>query len=99
MYLSRFLMRIGKPVILQYRLPLAILLLLQGVQLQAEDGWGFKSLVQRVAENEKRNRLLEMSYVYELTRQKISLGGNSEALESETHTFEVTPLEVGKNRK
>jgi len=34
----------------------------------------FKSLAQRVAENEKRNRLPEMSYVYEVTRQKFSLG-------------------------
>jgi hypothetical protein len=40
-----------------------------------------------------------MSYVYELTRQKFSLGNNSEVLESESHTFEVTPLEDGDYRR
>ena len=77
----------------------AAFLVLQGVSLKAQDSAGFKSLVERVAQNEKRNRLLEMSYVYEVTRQKISLGKNSEALESESHTFEVTPLEDGDYRR
>jgi hypothetical protein len=81
------------------RVHLAAFLLLQGICLQADDSLRFKSLVERVAENEKRNRLLEMSYVYEVTRQKISLGRNSEALESESHTFEVTPLEDGDYRR
>ena len=67
--------------------------------MQANDSVRVKSLAQRVAENEKRNRLLEMSYVYELTRQKFSLGNNSEVLESESHTFEVTPLEDGDYRR
>ena len=84
---------------LKSRVHLAVFLLLHGVHLQADDSLQFKSLVQRVAENEKRNRLLEMSYVYEVTRQKISLGKNSEALESESHTFEVTPLEDGDYRR
>src|SRR5215475_8880036 len=74
---------------------LAFLALIQAVSLYAEDSLRLKSLVERVAANEKRNRLLEMSYVYEVTRQKISLGKNSEALESESDTFEVTPLEDG----
>src|SRR5262245_53219941 len=78
---------------------LAILLWFQGLCLQADDSLRFKSLVERVAANEKRNRLLEMSYVYELTRQRISLGNNSEPLESESHTFEVTPLEDGDYRR
>ena len=78
---------------------LAVLLLLPGAYLHADDSLQMKSLVERVAENEKRNRLLEMSYVYEVTRQKISLGKNSEALESESQTFEVTPLEDGDYRK
>jgi hypothetical protein len=78
---------------------LVVLLLFQGVYFQADDSLRFKSLVERLAENEKRNRLLEMSYVYEVTRQKITLGKNSEALESESHTFEVTPLEDGDYRR
>ena len=78
---------------------LVVLLLFQGVYFQADDSLRFKSLVERVAENEKRHRLLEMSYVYEVTRQKITLGKNSEALESESHTFEVTPLEDGDYRR
>jgi hypothetical protein len=78
---------------------LAVFLLLPGVYLQADDSLRFKSLVERVAENEKRNRLLEMSYVFEFTRQKISLGKNAEPLESESHTFEVTPLEDGDYRR
>jgi hypothetical protein len=91
-------MRIGKTTF-RSRVHLTVLLLLQGFHLQADDGLRFKSLAQRVAENEKRNRLLEMSYVYEVTRQKISLGKNSEALQSESHTFEVTPLEEGDYRR
>ena len=67
--------------------------------MQADDSVRFKSLAQRVAENEKRNRLLEMSYVYEVTRQKFSLGNNSEVLDSESHTFDVTPLEDGDYRR
>ena len=78
---------------------LIVLLLIHATHLQADDGLRFKSLVQRVAQNEKRNRLLEMSYVYEVTRQKISLGKNSQVLESESHTFEVTPLEEGDYRR
>jgi hypothetical protein len=78
---------------------LTIIVLLHGISLQADNNLRFKSLVQRVAENEKRNRLLEMSYLYEVTRQKISLGRNSEALESESHTFEVIPLEDGDYRR
>ena len=91
-------MRIGKTTPLSFRLLLTVLLL-QGFHLQADDNLRFKSLVQRVAQNEKRNRLLEMSYVYEVTRQKISLGKNSQVLESESHTFEVTPLEEGDYRR
>ena len=90
-------MRMGITTPLSFRLFLTVLLL-QGFHLQADDNLRFKSLVQRVAENEKRNRLLEMSYVYEVTRQKISLGKNSQVLESESHTFEVTPLEEGDYR-
>ena len=95
-----FLMQIEKTSEdLHPRSYLAVLLLLHAIYLQADDSLRFKSLAQRVAENEKRNRLLEMSYVYEVTRQKISLGNNSEALESESHTFEVTPLEEGDYRR
>jgi len=91
-------MRIGKTTF-RSRIHLTVFLLLQGFHLQANDSVRVKSLAQRVAENEKRNRLLEMSYVYELTRQKFSLGNNSEVLESESHTFEVTPLEDGDYRR
>jgi hypothetical protein len=92
-------MRIEKTTTFRSRVHLTVLLLLQGFHLQADDSLRFKSLAQRVAENEKRNRLLEMSYVYEVTRQKISLGKNSEALQSDSHTFEVTPLEEGDYRR
>jgi len=92
-------MRIGKTTPFSSRVHLTVLLLLQGFHSQADDTLRFKSLVQRVAENEKRNRLLEMSYVYEVTRQKLSLGKNSEVLEAESHTFEVTPLEDGDYRR
>ena len=91
-------MRIGKATF-KSRIHLTVFLLLQGFHLQADDSGQVKSLAQRVAENEKRNRLLEMSYIYELTRQKFSLGNNSEVLESESHTFEVTPLEDGDYRR
>jgi hypothetical protein len=92
-------MQIAKPAIFRLRVHLTALLLLQGAHFLADDSLGSKSLAQRVAENEKRNRLLEMSYVYEVTRQKVSLGRNSEALEAESHTFEVTPLEDGDYRR
>jgi len=94
-----FLIQVERSVIPKACFHLTILLLLRGVYLQADDSLPFKSLVERVAENEKRNRLLEMSYVYEVTRQKISLGKNSETLESESQTFEVTPLEDGDYRR
>src|SRR5262245_23892319 len=87
-----------KPAVFNLIVCFAILPLVQG-RLQCDDSTRFESLIQRVAQNEKRNRLLEMSYVYHLTRQKISLGRNSEALESESHTFEVTPLEDGDYRR
>jgi len=80
-------------------LVLVLLLLFEGVFVRADQSLRFTSLVQRIAENQKRNRLLEMSYVYQVTREKISLGRNSEILESESHTFEVTPLEDGDYRK
>jgi len=80
-------------------LPLTILIWFQGLFSQADDTLRFKSLVERVAANEKRNRILEMTYVYELTREQIYLGKNSEPLESESHTFEVTPLEDGDYRR
>lgn len=89
----------GKQVIKKSSLYLAVLLLFQGICVRADDALRFKSLVQRVAENEKRNRLLEMSYVYEVTRERISLGRNGEALKSESQTFEVTPLEEGDFRR
>jgi hypothetical protein len=92
-------MQIAKQAIDKSWVHVAVLLLFQAVHFQADDSLRFKSLVQRVAENEKRNRLLEMSYVYEMTRQKFSLGNNSEVLEAESHTFEVTPLEDGDYRK
>jgi hypothetical protein len=91
-------MLIGKTAF-RFPIHLAVLLVLHGLHLQADDSLRFTSLVQRVAENEKRNRLLEMSYVYEVTRQKFSLGNNSEVLEAESHTFEVTPLEDGDYRR
>ena len=78
-----FLIQVERSVIPKACFHLTILLLLQAVYLQADDSLRFKSLVERVAENEKRNRLLEMSYVFEVTRQKISLGKNAEPLESE----------------
>ena len=92
-------MQIAKQTINKSCVHLAALLLFQAVHFQADDTLRFRSLVQRVAENEKRNRLLEMSYVYEVTRQKFSLGHNSEVLEAESHTFEVTPLEDGDYRR
>jgi len=92
-------MQIANQVIDKSCVCLVVLLLFQKVALQADDSLRFKSLAQRVAENEKRNRLLEMSYVYEVTRQKFSLGNNSEVLEVESHTFEVTPLEDGDYRR
>lgn len=92
-------MQIAKRVVDKSCACLAVVLLFQRICLQGDDSLRFKSLVQRVAENEKRNRLLEMSYVYEVTRQKVSLGRNSEALESESHTFEVTPLPEGDYRR
>jgi hypothetical protein len=91
-------MLIGKTAF-RFPIHLAVLLVLHGLHLQSDDSLRFKSLVQRVAENEKRNRLLEMSYVYEVTRQKFSLGNNSEVLEAESRTFEVTPLEDGDYRR
>ena len=92
-------MQIAKQITDKSWVHVAVLLLFQGVYFQADDSVRFKSLVQRVAENEKRNRLLEMSYVYEVTRQKFSLGNNSEVLEAESQTFEVTPLEDGDYRR
>jgi len=92
-------MLIGKTSTFRSHVHVTVLLLLQGFHLQADDSVRFKSLAQRVAENEKRNRLLEMSYVYEVTRQKFSLGNNSEVLDSESHTFDVTPLEDGDYRR
>lgn len=56
-------------------------------------------ILRRVAENEKKNRILEMSYVYEVTRTKMTLGKNSEVKETEALTFEVTPLETGDYRR
>jgi hypothetical protein len=91
-------MQIEKRVITKSSVHLAVLLLL-GVCFQADDSVRFHSLAQRVAENEKRNRLLEMSYVYEVTREKIYLGRNGEPLESESQTFEVIPLEEGDYRR
>ena len=92
-------MKIAKQAINKFSVYLVVLLLFQGVCFQADDSLRFKSLVEHVAENAKRSRLLEMSYVYEVTRQKISLGKDSEPLQSESHTFEVTPLEDGDYRR
>lgn len=58
-----------------------------------------KILLRKVAENEKKNRVLEMSYIYEVTRNKLTLGKDSEVKETESHTFEVIPLEEGDYRR
>lgn len=61
--------------------------------------WEPTTLLRRVAENQKKSRLLEMSYVYEVTRTQLTLGRNSEVKKNESRTFEVTPLEDGDYRK
>jgi hypothetical protein len=40
-----------------------------------------------------------MSYMYEVTRQKLTLGANAEILKNDTRTYEITPLEGGDYRK
>jgi hypothetical protein len=79
-------------------------LLLLGVCLscaivEANDNARFQALLLAVAENVKKNRLLEMSYVYEVTRNKLTLGEDSAVKDSESMTFEVTPLEDGDYRR
>jgi hypothetical protein len=79
-------------------------LLLLGVCLscaivEANDNARFQALLLAVAENVKKNRLLEMSYVYEVTRNKLTLGEDSAVKNSESTTFEVTPLEDGDYRR
>jgi hypothetical protein len=69
------------------------------VTFEAAAKTDFEILLRRVVENEKGNRLLEMSYVYEFTRNKMTLGKDSEVKQSESLTFEVTPLQDGDYRR
>jgi hypothetical protein len=100
--------RQGDEVTLSYRNSIFLLvippLLLLGTGLnqaivEANDSAGLQTLLWTVAENVKKNRLLEMTYVYEVTRNKLTLDEDSEVKDSESLTFEVIPLEDGDYRR
>ncbi len=79
--------------------PLAVVLLLCGMLESALADREPATLLRRVSENQRRSRLLEMSYVYEVTRTQMTLGQNSEVKKSESLTFEITPVEDGEYRR
>jgi hypothetical protein len=55
--------------------------------------------IHKIAENVKKNRILEMSYTFDVTHQKQTLGRNGELKDSESRTYEITPLEDDYYRK
>jgi len=68
-------------------------------KVAAEGPVGGPEYIRKIAENEKKNRLLEMSYMFEVTHQKLTLGRNAEVKDNETRTYEITPLEDSYYRK
>src|SRR3990172_3114994 len=70
-----------------------------GFEIMAEDGTTGPGYIRKIAENVKKNRVLEMSYTYEVTHQMLTLGRNTEVKDNNTRTYEITPLEEGNYRK
>ena len=68
-------------------------------KVQAEEPAGGADYIHKIAENVKKNRILEMSYMFEVTHQKLTLGRNAEVKDNETRTYEITPLEDDYYRK
>ena len=68
-------------------------LLVSGRKVQAEGPLSGPEYIHKIAENVKKNRILEMSYTFEVTHQKQTLGKNGEVEDNETRTYEITPLE------
>lgn len=67
--------------------------------VQAQGPEGGSEYIRKIAENVKKNRILEMSYTFEVTHQKLTLGRNTEVKDSEARTYEITPLEDDYYRK
>jgi hypothetical protein len=73
--------------------------LVSELKVQAEGPLSGPEYIRKIAENVKRNRILEMSYMFEVTHQKLTLGRNAEVKDSESRTYEITPLEDDYYRK
>ena len=69
------------------------------LKVQAEGPLSGPEYIRKIAENVKKNRILEMSYTFEVTHQKQTLGRNAEVQDNETRTYEITPLEDDYYRK
>ena len=69
------------------------------LKVQAEGPLSGPEYIRKIAENVKKNRILEMSYTFEVTHQKLTLGRNAEVKDNETRTYEITPLEDDYYRK
>ncbi|MEW5975910.1 MAG: hypothetical protein AB1898_08915 [Acidobacteriota bacterium] len=84
---------------------LFLLFLIFGISLlawsaQAETSQAeLEALLRRVAQNQKRNRLLEMSYLYEMTSRRMKLDATGAVRETELVTYEVIPLKSGDYRR
>jgi hypothetical protein len=68
-------------------------------EVKAEGPENAPEYIHKIAENVKKNRILEMSYTFEVTHQKLTLGRSAEVKDSETRTYEITPLEDDYYRK
>ncbi len=73
--------------------------LVSELKVQAEGPLSGSEYIRKIAENVKRNRILEMSYMFEVTHQKLTLGRNAEVKDNESRTYEITPLEDDYYRK
>ncbi len=73
--------------------------LVSELKVQAEGALSGPEYIRKIAENVKRNRILEMSYMFEVTHQKLTLGRNAEVKDNESRTYEITPLEDDYYRK
>ena len=70
-----------------------------GPKVHAEGPASGPEYIHKIAENVKKNRILEMSYTFEVTHKKLTLGRDAEVQDSETRTYEITPLEDDYYRK
>jgi hypothetical protein len=76
-----------------YLTPLAV------APAKAEMKESTKEILQKVIENEKKNRRLQTSYIYEMSEYNTKLDKKGQVKETVARTYEIIPLDEGVYRK